>query len=304
VPPVEEPTACIRSASQEGAGSIGPAEEVDIWTLTLAALAATPDAADSVLQAADAPVALRLRADLGALAQISHRLQIGADGTEVQIPSDLGQDVLVPYTRLQLDLDLGRSRRHTVALLYQPLDLRSEVAPTDDLVVGDRTFAAGRSLRFRYSFPYWRTTWLYDLAPANDTEVAVGLALQIRNANIVYAAVDGSQVVSSRNIGPVPLLAFRSRGRLAGSSWIGAEMQGFWAPIRLINGSTNDVEGLIADGCLQWGLSGPKGAEAYLALRYVGGGAVGTSSNPDPYQDGYTKNWLHLGALSVGAALR
>lgn len=267
------------------------------------ALAGTPDAKDGML--AGRSVAVRLRAELGAVAQLSHRLQIGSDGTYVRIPKQLGQDVLFPLTRFQIDLDLGQRRRHTVALLYQPLNFQSTVAPEDDLVVGDRTFEAGQGLDFQYSFPYWRLTWLYDLVPANDTEVAFGLGLQLRNANIVYAAVDGSDVVSSRNIGPVPLLAFRGRGSLTGPAWLGGELQGFWAPIRLLNGSAeNDVEGLIADGSVTLGLSGPKGAEGTLTLRYIGGGAVGTSSNPDPFQDGYTRNWLHFAGLTLGAVLR
>lgn len=267
-----------------------------------AALAGTPDAPDSIL--GDGPAAVRLQADLGAVAQLSHRLQVGKGGSYVKIPSELGQDVLFPFTRFQVDLDLGRNRRHTVALLYQPLKFTSTVAPERDLQVGDRTFEAGRALDFQYSFPYWRLTWLYDLVPANATEVAFGLGLQLRNANIVYAAQDGSDVVSSRNIGPVPLLAFRSRGTLTGNLWFGAEVQGFWAPIKWINGSNTDVEGLIADSAVKVGLAGPKGADAYLAFRYIAGGAVGTSSNPDPYQDGYTRNWLHFGALSLGVALR
>ena len=272
--------------------------------LLTAALAATPDADDSVLQPPDAPVAVRLHADVGFLGTLAHTLQVGADGTDVSIPRDLGQNVLYPFVRLQTDLDLGTARRHTVSLLYQPLDLRSTVAPTEALLVGDVTFPAGEGLTFRYGFSFWRASWLVDLAPATDREVALGLGLQIRNANIVYASVDGTRVVASRNIGPVPLLAGRTRHPLGPSTWVGAELQGFWAPIRLINGSNNDVEGAIADGAVKLGLSRPGGVEGWLAARYIGGGAVGTSSNPDPYTDGYTKNWLHFVALSVGVGLR
>ncbi len=276
-----------------------------ITALMLApALAASPDADDSLLQAADAAVALRLHAEFGTVAQPSHRLQIGSDGTEVRIPRDLGQNLLYPFARLQLDLDLGRNRRNTVSFLYQPLDFRSTVAPETDLVVGDQTFAAGQALEFRYGFPFYRATWLHDLASANDAEAAIGLGLQIRNANIQYSAVDGSKSVASRNIGPVPLLAWRSRTPLGDDWFMGTEAQGFWAPIRLINGSNNDVEGLIMDANMRVGLERKHGSDVHLTLRYVGGGAVGTSSNPDAFQDGYTLNWLHLTALSVGATLR
>jgi hypothetical protein len=276
-----------------------------MWsTLISLALAATPDVDDSMLQSTERPVAVRLYADVGFLGQISHTLQVGADGTDVRIPKDLGQDVLYPFLRFQTDLDLGRARRHTVAFLYQPLDLRSTVAPTEPLQVGDVTFPGGRGLEFRYGFSFWRTSWLYDLAPDTDREVALGLGLQIRNANIIYTALDGSRVVASRNIGPVPLLAGRTRHPLGDDGWIGTELQGFWAPIRLLNGSTSDVEGAIADASVKLGLSRPGGVDGWVAARYIGGGAVGTSSNADPFTDGYTKNWLHFFALSIGAGLR
>ena len=272
--------------------------------LCATALASTPDADDSLLQSADAKVAIRLHAELGTVGQVSHRLQFGVDGTEVNVARDLGQNVLYPFARFQVDLDIGVNRRNTVAFLYQPLDFRSTVAPSKRLQVGDLTFAAGEALEFRYGFPFYRTTWLSDLAPANDVELAIGLGLQIRNANIVYTSTDGRQSIGSRNIGPVPLLAWRSRAPLSGTWWFGTEAQGFWAPIRLINGSNNDVEGLILDANGRVGIARDRGADFYATVRYIGGGAVGTSSNPDPYTDGYTLNWLHFASLSLGATLR
>lgn len=274
-------------------------------SLLSAALAATPDAPDSLLQSDDSAVAIRFHADLGAVAQLYHRLQIDEAGNNVRVPRELGQDVLYPFLRFQVDLDLGVARRHTVALLYQPLDFQSVVAPSSDLTVGDVVFPEGRALRFRYGFPFYRATWLYDLAPSKDRETAIGAGLQIRNANIVYTALDGSASVSSRNIGPVPLLAFRARHPVKGKLWWSGEMQGFYAPISYLNGNTNDVIGAIADGSFKLGLEGPMGADVYAALRYIGGGARGTSNTPDPYTgDGYTNNWIHFAALTLGASLR
>lgn len=269
------------------------------------ALATTPDAEDSLLQKSDASVAVRFEAELGTVLQWHHSLQVDTDGSIVRVPPELGQDILYPFTRLQVDLDLGKARRHTFALLYQPLDFQSVVAPEQDLVVGTETFPAGEALNFRYGFPFYRGTWLYDLSDKNDVELAIGVGLQIRNANIVYTAVDGSRSVSSRNIGPVPLLAARARTPLTGKAWLATELQGFYAPIAYVNGSDTDVIGAIADGSVKVGLSGPRGAEGFLALRIIGGGAVGTSDNPDPFTgDGYTRNWITFGSLSLGARLR
>lgn len=38
---------------------------------------------------------------------------------------------------------------------------------------------------------------------------------------------------------------------------------------------------------------------AFLNLRYLGGGAVGTSDDEGP-GDGYVRNWLHFTTVSVG----
>lgn len=267
--------------------------------------AGTPDAPDSFIAEAEWPVAVRLRAEVGALATLKHDLQIGESGTYASVPGDLGQNVLYPFLRFEAGIDFGkRARRHTFNLVYQPLQLSSTFAPDENLVVGDVTFEAGRSVDFTYGFSFWRGTWMYDLVKDRDVEIAVGLGLQIRNANIFYSAVDGSNTVAIRDVGPVPLLAFRGRGTLTKRLWIAGEAQGFYAPIRYLNGGDVDVEGAVADINLQLGLAGPRGADAFVSLRYIGGGAVGTSSNPDPFTDGYSRNWLHLMSLSLGVALR
>jgi hypothetical protein len=246
-----------------------------------------------------------LKTEVGALYSIENSLQIGTEGTDVSIPSDLGQETIYPFLRFQLDLDIGnKGRRNTLALLYQPLSLSSVSAPTQDIQVGDVTFPEGRGIDFTYGFSFWRLTWLYDVLPDEDHELAFGMALQIRNANIVYAAIDGSRVVATRNIGPVPILAFRGRGTLTKRLWLSGEFQGFYANIRGVNGGSTDVEGAIADTSVKLGLAGPNGASSFVGLRYVGGGAVGESSRADPFTDGYTRNWLHLMSLSIGFELR
>ena len=267
------------------------------------ALASEPEAEDSVLNDPERPFALRLHAEVGFLAQLSHSLQLGADGTNADVRKDYGQDTLFPYTRWSADFDLGRKRRHTVALLYQPLDLRSEnVAPRDLVIEGD-TIAAGTPLRFRYGFSYWRASWMYDLLK-DERELAFGLGLQIRNANLEIFSQDGTQGTATRDVGPVPLLKFRGRGTVYQRFWMGGEIDGFYAPIRYINGSDSDVEGAIVDASLRFGREFRGGVDGYLNLRWIGGGAQGTSSKPEPFTDGFTKNWLHFWTVGLGVSLR
>ena len=265
--------------------------------------AGSPDAPDSVINRRDRAVALRLHAEVGFVGVLSHRLKLGSQGTYVDLRRELGQDTLFAYGRFAADLDIGASRRHTITLLYQPLNLETQAVVERDIRVEDAVFTAGTPIDFRYGFPYWRASYLYDFL-ADDREVAIGGGMQIRNANIEYSAQDGSLLRASRNIGPVPLLKFRGRGFVRGGFWLGGEVAGFYAPIRFLNGGRSDVEGAIADASFRAGLAWRRGIDTYINIRYIGGGARGTSSDPGPFSDGFNGNWLHFMALSLGVSLR
>jgi hypothetical protein len=267
-------------------------------------VASVPDAPDSLINDRDRPVALKLHAEIGFLAPLSHRLQFGSDGTYLDVRKDLGQDTLFFFGRLSGDLDLGRSRRHTVSLLWQPLDLRSRAISERDLQVEDELVTAGTPISFRYGFPFWRISYLFDVLADDDREVAFGLGLQIRNANIEFATDDGTFLRSSRDIGPVPLLKFRGFGFIRGRFWMGGEVDGFYAPVRYLNAARSDVEGAIVDASLRFGLAWKNGIDTFLNLRYLAGGARGTASQAEPFSDGFTRNWIHFFTVSVGFSLR
>ena len=168
----------------------------------------------------------------------------------------------------------------------------------------DTRYAAGTPMRFTYGFDFWRLSYLYDFNDSAETEIAVGASLQIRNATIITEAVDGSQANYTRNIGPVPVLKGRFRTDLGSSFWVGAEADGFYAPIRYLNGGTVDVEGAILDASLRGGLHLASGVDTFLNLRYLAGGARGTSTSTREPGDGYTNNWLHFVSLTLGFTLR
>ena len=48
----------------------------------------------------------------------------------------------------------------------------------------------------------------------------------------------------------------------------------------------------------------PNDVDVFINLRYVGGGAEGTESEPIDGKDGFVANWIHLGALSIGVRAR
>ncbi|MFZ5480947.1 MAG: hypothetical protein ACOZNI_29570 [Myxococcota bacterium] len=263
--------------------------------------AVTPPSPASVLNPPDRAVAVRLDAELGFLAPVAHTIQFGERGTTFDYVDDGGQEVLFPFARLQAGLDVGRE---SFLFLYQPLDLRTEVALASPLTVDTVTFAAGEAVDLRYGFSFWRATWLHELLPAPERELGVGLGLQLRDADIVFTSADGGTRFAERDVGPVPLLAARLRLPVAERGFLGAEAGGIWAPVKYLNGSDVDVEGALLDASLRGGLALAGGADVYVNARYLGGGAAGSSKNPEARGDGYTANWLHFATVSLGVGLR
>ena len=269
--------------------------------LPSAALAVSPDSAESLFNQGKNASRVRLHAELGALAVPKHEIRFSNAGTLIDYVDDGGQDNLFPFLRLSADLDLGD--RHTVVFLYQPIDLRTKAMASRDLVVDEATFARGTPMRFRYGFGFWRGSWMYDLQPEGRREFSLGAGLQIRNATIEFESLDGTTFRSNRDIGPVPLLKARVRQPLGQGWFIGGEVDGFYAPIKYINGSDTDVVGSILDASVRSGLQVRPGVDAFVNLRYITGGAEGTSDDDGP-GDGFTYNYVHLLALSLGFSVR
>ena len=245
---------------------------------------------------------LKAHLELGYLAVLSHRIQFGKDGTYFSYVRAGGQDNLFAVSRLSLDLRL--SARNTLIFLYQPLDLETQAPLEQALRVDGLDFPTGTPMRFVYKFPFWRVSYLHDFSRNPATEFALGLSLQIRNATIEFASLDGHLFRSNRNIGPVPILKMRWRHDYASGWWLGAEADGFYAPISYINGSENEVIGAILDASVRTGIRLKNNAEAFLNVRYLGGGAVGTDKTPKwPSTDGYVKNWLHFLTVTAGISL-
>ena len=245
-------------------------------------------------------LSVRASAELGFLAVLSHEIQFSRSGTLFDYKREGGQDNLYDFLRFSVDTSFGP--RHGLVLLYQPLELRTTVPLKRDVVVDDVTFKQGTVVDHLYSFPFTRASYLYDFDASSENELSLGVSMQLRNARIEFGSRDGTQLRSQRDIGPVPLLKLRARRSLANGWFWGVEADGTYANIKGVNGSNNEVTGALLDTSLRAGfkLAGP--GEAFLNLRYLGGGAEG-QGDPEPPNDGYTRNWLHFLTLSVGANL-
>jgi hypothetical protein len=273
--------------------------------IALLAAAASPVAA-SWLNDPDNKFEVRLAPEMGFLGVIKHTIQFGQQGTKFDYVADGGQDILFPYRRMSAELHL--KPRHTIVLLYQPIDVRTETYLLAPLVLDSDTFPAGTAMDLRYGFDFYRVSYQYDFWPEPDRELAVGLSMQVRDASISFVPKDGSNARVYQDLGPVPILRFRGRLPLTGSSWVGTEIDGFYAQGKVVTGSSNvesSFRGAILDASLRYGLSLNESVDAFINARYIGGGASGQQSEPEiANTDGYTDNWLGTVSLSVGMYIK
>jgi hypothetical protein len=245
----------------------------------------------------------RAVAELGFLAVLSHKVQFGQNGTYFDYKKDGGQNVLFPVSRLSLELDI--KERNTFILLYQPLTIQTQVLLNEDLVVDNLTFPANSSVDLLYNFPFFRISYLRELLPNNPKfDLAVGGSVQLRNATITFESTDGTRFRTNRDVGVVPALKVRARSILSERVYLELEADGIYAPISYLNGSDNEVTGAILDASLRAGLKITTNVNTFFNLRYLGGGAVGTSEDEPGPGDGYVKNWLHFLTVSAGFAYR
>lgn len=239
---------------------------------------------------------LQATLELGALDPVYHRIQLGRSGTEFDYIEDGGQDVIFPFARLDLRFDIGR---HRVGLLYQPLELETQVTLSEPLTVDGLTFPAQTPLDLRYGFPFYRVSYLYAAVRRADLELALGGGLQIRDATIVFTSADGAARRSNRDVGPVPLLEAMIEYQLGAGWFFEGEVAGFYAPVKYLNGGDSDVVGAIIDASARAGYRLSPTALGFFNLRWLGGGAEGTGE-PDDFGDGYNENWLQFLTVSVG----
>lgn len=250
----------------------------------------------------DNPYEFRGGLEIGLVDVISHTIQFGEDGSEFDYVTEGGQDIFFRYNRLTAELALGR--RHSLILLFQPLDIQTEALLSRDVVIDDLLFPANTPVKLRYGFDFWRLSYLYDFWKQQDRELSIGLSLQIRNASISFRSYDGTLFRINQNVGPVPIFKFRTRIPFKSGLWFGSEIDGFYASGKYITGSENDFVGSILDASVRLGFTLSRSFDSFLNVRYIGGGARGTEEDDPGPGDGYTENWLHTVAITLGVYVK
>ena len=256
---------------------------------------------DSILNSNDRDWTIELTYELGSLAVLQNDIQLGKEGTEFDYVKEGGEDNLFAYQRFETNFRF--KERHSFLFLYQPLDLRTTQEASTDLRFDLITFPKFTPMNYRYGFDFTRATYMYDITSNTDSEVSFGVGLQIRNATLDFRSADGDLSDSNRDIGPVPLVTSRGRFGIDAQRWWGYDVSGAYAPIKYLNGDVSDVVGALLDASVRGGFSFSKGTDVFINLRYIGGGAEGTESEPIDGKDGFVANWIQLLALSIGVSV-
>jgi hypothetical protein len=242
-------------------------------------------------------IQVKANAELGFLGVLSHKVQFSSNGTLFDYRAEGGQDILFRFERFSVDISLKEKTELT--LLYQPLAIVENVVLSRDITQDNVTFPAQTDIEAKYSFPFWRGSYLRRVRDTERSEVLIGGSLQIRNASIGFRSLDGELFQSNRDVGPVPLLKIKTKSYLSDELWLATETDGIYAPIKYLNGDDVDVVGALLDASVRVGLDLDGGAQAFINLRYLGGGAEGTG-DPQGTGDGFVKNWLNFFAVSLG----
>ena len=225
-----------------------------------------------------------VRYETGPAAIFQNDGQYGTGGTRYEA-SDVGQTRnLLRVERTSVELGLGR---HALILLYAPFEVTTRVTLDEELRFRGTTFAAGDVVDHRYLFDGYRASYLYRLLDGAGLSLELGGSLQVRNAEVAFATVDGTLHDSENDIGLVGALKARLRYTTAGGPW--GELE---ADALSTFGLLGDTEGAIYDVALTAGLPLGDALDVFVSLRLLGGGAE--------VPDRAIYNWGNFGSATAG----
>lgn len=149
--------------------------------------------------------------------QASFDIETGAVATgynNVRIPGDQGtlfslKDDLISKTEIffRLRVNYTIKSRHTLSLLYAPLETVSKGNVPYDIFFEGVTFPANTDLTGTYKFNSYRLTYRYEIVLKPKFELGLGFTAKIRDAKIAMASTSLESVKT--NVGFVPIINFR-----------------------------------------------------------------------------------------------
>lgn len=214
--------------------------------------------------------------------------EYGATGTRYDADDVAQRENLVRSSRTSAELAIGN---HTLILLYAPFELRTQTTLRRDLQFRDELFASGTVVDHRYLFDGYRASYLYRALDRAPLSLELGGSLQIRNAEVAFAATDGSRRAAEDDIGLVGAAKVRLWYRPTEQQlWAGLEADGFST-----FGLVGNVKGAIYDVQLTVGHPVGRGIDLFLGARLLGGGA--------DVQSKQIYNWGNFLSFTAGARL-
>jgi hypothetical protein len=133
---------------------------------------------------------------------------------DVRVPGDQGtqfslKNDLIPKTEFfyRIRLSYTIKSRHTLSLLYAPLETKSEGSVANDIFFEGVVFPANTELTGTYKFNSYRLTYRYDIVQKPGFEFGLGLTAKIRDAKISLSSP--SLTSETTNVGFVPIINFR-----------------------------------------------------------------------------------------------
>lgn len=155
-------------------------------------------------------------------AQVNIDLESGVVITgynDVRIPGDIGtlfslKDDLSAKSKVYYRLRASYTikSRHTLSLLYAPLEVKSEGSIPSDISFAGELFPANSAIKVTYKFNSYRLTYRYDFVQKPKFDFGLGFTAKIRDARI--ALQSNGLLGEKSNVGFVPIINFRLFWRL------------------------------------------------------------------------------------------
>jgi len=128
----------------------------------------------------------------------------GDQGTYFSLKDDLKTKSQIFY-RLRASYTI--KSRHTLSLLYAPLETKSEGSVANDIFFEGVLFPTSTDLVGTYKFNSYRLTYRYDIVQKPRFEFGLGFTAKIRDAKISLSSPD--LYSEKTNVGFVPIINFR-----------------------------------------------------------------------------------------------
>lgn len=262
----------------------------------------------SLINRSNSPVKIYAEVETGLFGVLNHTYQTGqtAEGaTQFDFVTQGGQDVLFPFERYVAGLII--KEKHNIAFLYQPLTVVTNVTFREDVMVDSVSFSAGTPMELKYGFPFYRFTYSYSFVNNKKLQLAAGVALQARNASIVFKAIDGSAMTVANNVGPVPSINLFGKYTFNNGMFLSVDATGLYASSAIINGANFAFEGSLLDASLRAGYPLMSGMDVFANLRFLGGTSKGESQYPDrnwsESNERYGENYLATMSFTLGLSV-